>query len=141
MKKILVLLLAAAAILAVAGASCAADDVVGYVDDIQVLRQYPKFEQARKQLDELASKKSNTAKTAFDKETDDSKKDEIFQTFQLEMREEEAKVMNPILKEVNETIEKVAKQKGVTIVVNRALVYYGGIDLTQDVINALKTSK
>ena len=54
------------------------------------------------------------------------------------MREEEAKLMNPVLKEVNDTIAKVAKQKGVTIVVNKALVYYGGIDLTQDVVNALK---
>ena len=55
------------------------------------------------------------------------------------MRETESKIMTPILKEVNETIAKVAKKKGVTIVVNKALVYYGGTDLTQDVINALKT--
>ena len=67
-----------------------------------------------------------------------SKKSEIVQNLQFEMREEEAKLMNPVLKEVNDTIAKVAKQKGVTIVVNKALVYYGGIDLTQDVVNALK---
>ena len=66
------------------------------------------------------------------------KKSEIVQNLQFEMREEEAKLMNPVLKEVNDTIAKVAKQKSVTIVVNKALVYYGGIDLTQDVVNALK---
>lgn len=139
MKKYVVLLLAIVALFASSAALYAAQDVIGYVDDMQVLQQYPKFEQARKQLNDLSNKKSNDAKAAFDKETDENKKNEIVQNLQLEMRDEEAKIMTPILKEVNETIAKVAKQKGVTIVVNKALVYYGGMDLTQDVINALKT--
>lgn len=139
MKKYVALLLAVVAIFAAGAASYAADDVIGYVDDMQVLQQYSKFEQARKQLNDLGNKRSNEAKAAFDKETDENKKNEIVQNLQLEMREEEAKIMTPILKEVNEMIAKVAKQKGVTLVVNKALVYYGGIDLTQDVINALKT--
>ena len=138
MKKTAALLLAIAALFAFGAISYAADDTVGYVDDMGVLQQFSKFQQAQKQLDELGKKKSNAAKAAFDKESDEKKKSTIVQNLQLEMREEEAKLMNPVLKEVNETIEKVAKQKGVTVVVNKALVYYGGIDLTQDVVNALK---
>ena len=46
--------------------------------------------------------------------------------------------MSPVLKEVNDTISKVAKAQGVTIVLNKVLVYYGGVDLTRDVITALK---
>ncbi|MCD8233770.1 MAG: OmpH family outer membrane protein [Cloacibacillus porcorum] len=138
MKKIAALLLAIAALFAFGAISYAADDTVGYVDDMGVLQQFSKFQQAQKQLDELGKKKSNAAKAAFDKESDEKKKSEIVQNLQFEMREEEAKLMNPVLKEVNDTIAKVAKQKGVTIVVNKALVYYGGIDLTQDVVNALK---
>ncbi|MCC8057293.1 OmpH family outer membrane protein [Cloacibacillus sp.] len=138
MKKTAALLLAIAALFAFGAISYAADDTVGYVDDMGVLQQFSKFQQAQKQLDELGKKKSNTAKAAFDKESDEKKKSEIVQNLQFEMREEEAKLMNPVLKEVNDTIAKVAKQKGVTIVVNKALVYYGGIDLTQDVVNALK---
>ncbi len=138
MKKTVALLLAIAALFAFGAISYAAEDKVGYVDDMGVLQQFSKFQQAQKQLDELGKKKSNAAKAAFDKESDEKKKSMIVQNLQLEMREEEAKLMNPVLKEVNETIEKVAKQKGVTIVVNKVLVYYGGIDLTQDVVNALK---
>ena len=138
MKKTAALLLAIAALFAIGAISYAADDTVGYVDDMGVLQQFSKFQQAQKQLDELGKKKSNAAKAAFDKESDEKKKSEIVQNLQFEMREEEAKLMNPVLKEVNDTIAKVAKQKGVTIVVNKALVYYGGIDLTQDVVNALK---
>ena len=138
MKKTAALLLAIAALFAFGAISYAADDTVGYVDDMGVLQQFSKFQQAQKQLDELGKKKSNAAKAAFDKESDEKKKSEIVQNLQFEMREEEAKLMNPVLKEVNDTIAKVAKQKGVTIVINKALVYYGGIDLTQDVANALK---
>ncbi|MCD8392036.1 MAG: OmpH family outer membrane protein [Cloacibacillus porcorum] len=138
MKKTAALLLAIAALFAFGAISYAADDTVGYVDDMGVLQQFSKFQQAQKQLDELGKKKSNAAKAAFDKESDEKKKSEIVQNLQFEIREEEAKLMNPVLKEVNDTIAKVAKQKGVTIVVNKALVYYGGIDLTQDVVNALK---
>ena len=138
MKKTAALLLAIAALLAFGAISYAAEDKVGYVDDMGVLQQFSKFQQAQKQLDELGKKKSNAAKAAFDKESDEKKKSDIVQNLQLEMREEEAKLMNPVLKEVNDTIAKVAKQKGITIVINKALVYYGGIDLTQDVANALK---
>lgn len=137
-KKTAVLLLALAALFAFGAISYAAEDKVGYVDDMGVLKQYSKFQQAQSQLDEIGKKKSNAAKAAFDKEKDEKKKSQIVQTLQLEMREEEAKLMNPILKQVSETVAKVAKQKGVTIVVNKVLIYYGGLDLTPDVIKALK---
>ena len=57
---------------------------------------------------------------------------------QKEMAQEEEKVMKPILKTVNDAVQKVAKQKGITVVVNKSLVYYGGTDLTSEVIAAVK---
>ena len=139
MKKTAVLIMIAVmAILTFGTASFAANDTVGYVDDMAILQQFSKFKQAQQQLEALSKKKSDAAKAAFDKETDEKKKANIVQNLQLEMRNEEAKLMSPVLKEVNDTISKVAKAKGVTIVLNKVLVYYGGVDLTQDVITALK---
>ena len=139
MKKTAVLIMIAVmAILTFGTASFAANDTVGYVDDMAILQQFSKFKQAQQQLETLSKKKSDAAKAAFDKETDEKKKANIVQSLQLEMREEESKLMSPVLKEVNDTISKVAKAKGVTIVLNKVLVYYGGVDLTQDVITALK---
>ncbi len=126
------------AVFTVGSVAFAADEKVGFVDDMAILQQFPKFKQAQQQLEAISKKKSDAAKAAFDKETDDKKKAQIVQNLQLEMREEESKLMNPVLKEVNDTIGKVAKSKGVTIVLNKVLVYYGGIDLTPDVITALK---
>lgn len=139
MKKLVVLLLVAIlAIFSAYSVAFAADEKVGFVDEMAVLQQFPKFKQAQQQIEAIGKKKSDTAKAAFDKETDEKKKANIVQTLQLEMREEESKLMNPILKEINETIAKVAKTKGITIVLNKGLVYYGGIDITNDVVTALK---
>ena len=138
MKKTIVLILALVAVLVCGFAAFAADEKVGFVDEMAVLQQFPKFKQAQQQIEAIGKKKSEAAKAAFDKETDEKKKANIVQSLQLEMREEEAKLMNPILKEINETIAKVAKTKGITIVLNKGLVYYGGIDITNDVVTALK---
>lgn len=138
MKKLAVLLVAVLAIFSAYNVASAADEKVGFVDEMTVLQQFPKFKQAQQQIDAIGKKKSEAAKVAFDKETDEKKKANIVQTLQLEMREEEAKLMNPILKEIKETIAKVAKTKGITIVLNKGLVYYGGIDITNDVVTALK---
>ena len=138
MKKTIVLILALVAVLVCGFAAFAADEKVGFVDDMAILQQFPKFKQAQDQLSAISKKKSDAAKAAFDKETDQKKKSQIVQNLQLEMSDEESKLMAPVLKEVNDTISKVAKTKGVTIVLNKVLVYYGGIDLTQDVITAFK---
>ena len=87
MKRITAFVFAIIATLVFSMTAFAAEEKVGFVDDMAVLQQSAKFKQAQQQLD---------------------------------------------------TITSVAKAKGVTIVLNKALVFYGGIDLTQDVITALK---
>ena len=99
MKKTAVLIMIAVmAILTFGTASFAANDTVGYVDDMAILQQFSKFKQAQQQLEALSKKKSDAAKAAFDKETDEKKKANIVQNLQLEMRNEESKLMSPVLK-------------------------------------------
>lgn len=138
MKKIAILLAAVLVVFSLSSIASAAEEKVGFVDEMAILQQAPKFKQAQQQIDTIGKKKSDAAKAAFDKETDEKKKAQIVQTLQLEMREEEAKLMNPILKEINDTIAKVAKAKGVTIVLNKSLVFFGGLDLTNDVVTEIK---
>ncbi len=47
---------------------------VGFVDEMAVLQQFPKFKQAQQQIEAIGKKKSETAKAAFDKETDERKR-------------------------------------------------------------------
>lgn len=138
MKKTLVGAVLALATIFAAQSAFAADAKVGYVDGDRVLSQYPKFVAAQKQLAQTAERKEASAQAAFQKEKDENKKAQIYQKFQNEMAQEEEKVMRPILTTVNQTVQKVAKQKGMTVVVNKGIVYYGGTDITADVVSALK---
>lgn len=141
MKKIATMIGALAALLVFAAAACAADDVIGYVERGTLLQGSPKYAQAVRQLNSIANKKQQESKAAFDKEKDEKKKSLIFQNFQADMRIEEDKLMAPVIKEIDAAIERAAKQKGVTIVMERSLVLFGGVDLTQDVLNILKLAK
>ena len=49
--------------------------------------------------------------------------------------------MNPLTEDLNRTIANVAKDKGVTVVLNKILIYFGGVDITDDVVKALKNTK
>jgi outer membrane protein len=42
--------------------------------------------------------------------------------------------MEPITKSVEESVKKVAEQKGLSVVLEKGAVVYGGVDITQDVL-------
>lgn len=139
MKKLSVILLAVFVLTFAVGAGvAAAADKVGCIDEIYVLSQSEKFQKAQESLQKLSVTKTNAAKAAFDKETDENKKAQIVQNVQLELREAENKAISPILSEINGVITKVAKAKGVTVVLNRRFVLFGGVDITEEVVKEIK---
>lgn len=139
MKKLTAILLAVFVLTFAVGAGVAvAADKVGSIDELYVLSQSEKFQKAQESLQKLSVTKTNAAKAAFDKETDEKKKAQIVQNVQLELREAENKAISPILSEINGVINKVAKSKGITIVLNRRFVLYGGVDITEDVVKEIK---
>lgn len=141
MKKILIFVLVAMVLSMSATTLFAADDKIGFVNDIEILQAFSKFQQAKADLNKAASEKGKTAQAKFDKATTEQDKNNIVQTYQMEMRNEEDKLMKPVFEELNATIGKVAKAKGITVVFNKPIVLYGGIDLTQAVILELKRNK
>lgn len=119
----------------------AASDRIGFIDTQRVLSSHPKYDAAQKQIEAFVKKKSETARTAAEKETDAKKRAEIIDKARKESGEEERKIMNPLTVDLNNTIASVAKNKGVTVVLNKILIYFGGVDLTDDVVKALKNIK
>ena len=51
---------------------------------------------------------------------------------------EEQKLMDPIFKDINLAIRTVANQKKLTVIVDKEAVFFGGVDITDDVIAELK---
>ncbi len=119
----------------------AASDRVGYIDAQRILMSHPKYETTQKHLDAFVQKKTEEARAAAEQEQDASKRMVIIDTARRESGDEEMRVMNPITVEINTIIEKVAKAKSVTVVLNKVLIYFGGVDLTEDVIKEVKTLK
>lgn len=133
-----VLLVAAFIFVALTSGVAAADEKIGVIDSQKIIFQHPKFEGVTKQLQQISKNKENEMKLAVDKEPDQNKKAQIFNTKRNELAQEEARLMQPIFKEAELAVRTVAKVKKVTVVIEKSAVYFGGVDITDDVIQELK---
>ena len=52
-----------------------------------------------------------------------------------------SELMDPVLKKIETTIKKVADKKGLSVVVDKNTVVYGGLDITDEVSKALQSGK
>ena len=57
----------------------------------------------------------------------------------LQQKNEE--LMEPIENSIQDAVKKVAEKKGLSVVIEKGAVVYGGQDVTQDVIKELGNSK
>jgi outer membrane protein len=123
------------------GVLYAASDKIGFIDSPRILVAHPKYAESQKYVTEFITKKSDEARAAAEKEPDPEKRRLIIDTAREESGMEKLKIMNPLTEEINKVIESVAKAKGVTVVVEKVHIYYGGVDLTEDVVKGVQAIK
>lgn len=124
--------------LGVSAVAFAANDVIGVVDFQRCVVSHPKFASVQNQMKSANKKKEGEAKAAFDKATSDAKKYEAVQQKRMELMKEERGLMQPLLKDVDLAIRKVAQAKKITVVIEKDATFAGGVDITNDVISTLK---
>ena len=112
-------------------------DVIGVIDSQLIVSKHPSFENTARQLQQVMRQKENEARTAVDQEPDQAKKANIMQTKRMEAVREEQRLMEPIYKDCQEAVRVIAKQRNVTIVLEKASVYFGGEDITDYVVQQL----
>ena len=117
-------------------ASAASSVNVGVVNYQQVIRQHPDIQKAGEQLNafEVETQKDFEAKSAG--MSDQEKQDYYVQCMQR-IQAKEQELREPIEKSIQDTIKKVADAKGLSVVIEKSAVLYGGTDITQDVIARL----
>ena len=115
----------------------AASDKIGFIDTQRVLAAHPKYEESQKYLDGFITKKSDEARAAVEKEPDVNKRMIIIEEARQASGREEMRVMNPITIDINKIIETAAKAKGVTVVMEKVFIFFGGVDLTDDVVKGV----
>jgi len=121
-------------------AFAAAEERVGGIDPQSVLFQHPNYERTLRQIRDIADRKQNEAKIAIDREPDDNKKAELFRRMRMEIAEEEQKLMQPLFREIDMAVRTVATAKRITVVVDKTALFYGGMDITEDVVQELRRS-
>lgn len=137
-KKMVLFTVLVGFILSMGAGIALAEEKIGVVDPQKVLSQHPKMAQVSKQVQAIVQKKQAEAKSAIEKEKDNKKKEEIYKAKRNEAATEEQKLLAPLFKDIDLAIRSVAKAKGLTLVINKAQVFVGGVDITEDVIQELK---
>ena len=141
MKKILIFSVMTLIFLSTLTVAADAADKFGFIDTQKILVAHPKYEQSQKYLDDFITKKSDEARAAAEKEPDVNKRMAIIEEARQASGMEEMRVMNPITIDINRVIEMVAQARGVTVVMERVYIFFGGVDITDDVVKGVKGLK
>ena len=86
----------------------------------------------------------DNAQKDFDEKSktmNDTEKQRYYQQLQERLSNKEKELMDPVLKKIETTIKKVADKKGLSVVVDKNTVVYGGLDITDEVSKALQICK
>ena len=125
---------------------------IGYVDPDAILEKYQPAVDAKGRLDTLKAQREKDLKDKVTEKFGTTDLETLPQEKQLEAERmvEEAekgfegevntlreKEWEPAVQLVRQTIEKVSQREGITVVLQKDVVLYGGMDLTDEVIKEL----
>jgi outer membrane protein len=133
-------MLALVCVVAVTGAAVAAEKIA-IIDPQKVLFNHPKFQDTQKQIQSMMDKKQQETKMAMETAKGEEEQRRIFMQKRQEAAIEEQKMMEGLFKDIDMAIRVVAQAKGFTLVLDKNQVFFGGVDITNDVILELNKKK
>lgn len=116
-------------------ASAAPSSNVGVVD----YRQFSSlkiFTDADAQMQQAVQQAQQEFESRTANMSDEEKQDYYQQTMER-LQQQQVDLMEPVRKQVEDAVKSVADAKGLTVVLTKDAVVYGGTDITQDVIKVL----
>ena len=129
-------------VLSACSVAFAAEERIGGLNPNAVVLQHPKIEQINGQLSEMRRQKEVEIQGALSREADEARRNELRNEMSRravqELAEEEARLMQPIFTEIDMAIRTVAVARGLTVVIDSTAVFYGGMDITNDVVQELR---
>lgn len=118
-------------------ASAAGNGNVGVVDYRQLMSQHPNLQSANEQMQKAVTDAQKEFEEKSANMSDQEKADYYNQT-QERLQVKQQELLDPIEKSVDDAIKKVADAKGLSVVLDKNTVVYGGQDITNDVVSRLK---
>lgn len=117
--------------------AAASESAIGVVNYQMLVAQSP----ALKTVDEAMKVEIETAQKDFNeksKNMNDAEKRRYYTQTQERLANKQKELMDPVLKSIEESIKKIADKKGLSVVVEKSTVVYGGVDITDEVAQAMQ---
>ncbi|MBU2703247.1 outer membrane protein [Sporomusaceae bacterium BoRhaA] len=109
---------------------------VGVVNYQQLINQHPDMAQANETY-KAAVKQAQDDFNAKSANMNDQDKKALSQQLQQGLQQKQQELINAIRDKVNAAIKAVAEDKGLTVVVDKSVIAYGGQDITDDVLKKI----
>ena len=120
--------------------AASSESAIGMVNYQMLVSQHPDMSTVRTTMrSELETAQKDFAEKT--KEMSDAEKQRYYQQTQERLANKEKELVDPILKKVEEAIKKIADKKGLSVVVDKSTVIYGGVDITDEVSKAIQSGK
>lgn len=120
-------------------AGCGNDDNLGYVDTNKAIQQSPKYKEIMTKMEERSNQIQTRLKTAESSQTP-----EAYKKTKASAEQEFALFRSAMYKELQSYVENnvasIAKEKKLTIVVDKNAVTSGGTDITDELIKKMGTT-
>ena len=120
-----------------AASAAAKESAIGVVNYQMLVSQSPELANVRTAMqNEIA-----TAQKDFDEKSktmSDAEKQRYYKQLQERIGNKERELMDPVLKNIELQIQKIADKKGLSVVVHKDTVVFGGVDITDDVVRAMQ---
>lgn len=117
--------------------AAAKESAIGVVNYQMLVSQSPELANVRSAMqNEIA-----TAQKDFDEKSktmSDAEKKRYYKQLQERIGNKERELMDPVLKNIELQIQKIADKKGLSVVVHKDTVVFGGVDITDDVVRAMQ---
>ena len=117
-------------------ASAASSSNVGVIDYREVMSKHPDVNSLNTQMQQAVA----DAQKEFQEKSanmSDQEKSDYYQQTQQRLQQKQQELFDPIQKSVEASVKSVAEAKGLTVVLDKSSVVYGGQDITQDVENKI----
>ena len=118
------------------GIASAASSSVGVIDYRQVMSQHPDLQAANATMQQAVqdAQKDFETKSANMREQE---KNDYYQQTQQRLQQKQQDLIEPIQKKIEDAVKGVAEVKGLSVVLDKSSVVYGGQDITQDVVKKI----
>ncbi len=107
---------------------------IAYIDMQAVYNQHPAKEAAELELGDTARQLEARLNEEFEDLPGEEQRD-MLESYQADLSRREQQLMEEILQNINEVINKIAAEQEYKVVLTKEDVVYGGYDITEKVIN------